>query len=90
MNGYSTSMEVDTGAAITIISEETFKKISRANSAQKKIEMKVTNKSCKHTLVNRLKFWEQWTLFFFTKERKKSCQRWSLRGLDQICLEEIS
>ena len=32
-------MEVDTEAAATIISEETFKKISRGNSAQKKLEM---------------------------------------------------
>ena len=35
-------MEVDAGAAATIISEETFKKISQGNSAQKKLEMKPT------------------------------------------------
>ena len=39
LNGFSTSMEVDTGAAATIINKETFKKISRGNSAQKKLEL---------------------------------------------------
>ena len=42
LNGISTTMEVDTEAAATIISEETFKKISRGNSAQNKLEMKPT------------------------------------------------
>ena len=40
LNGISTSMEVDTGAAATIISEETFKEINQGNSAKKKLEMK--------------------------------------------------
>ena len=35
-------MEVDAGTAATIISKETFKKLSRGNSAQKKLEMKPT------------------------------------------------
>ena len=40
LNGISTSMEVDTGAAATIISEETFKEINKRSSAKKKLEMK--------------------------------------------------
>ena len=40
LNGISTSMEVDTGAAATIISEETFKEINQGHSAKKKVEMK--------------------------------------------------
>ena len=40
LNGLSMGMEVDTRAAATIISEETFKKISQGNSALKKLEMK--------------------------------------------------
>ena len=40
LKGISTSMEVDTGAAATIISEETFKEINQGNSAKKKLEMK--------------------------------------------------
>ena len=42
LNGFSTSMGVDTGEAATIISEETFKKISQGNSAQRKLEKKPT------------------------------------------------
>lgn len=40
LNGISTSMEIDTSAAATIISEETFKEINQGNSAEKKLEMK--------------------------------------------------
>ena len=40
LNGISMSMEVDTGAAATIISEETFKEINQGHSAKKKLEMK--------------------------------------------------
>ena len=40
LNGISTSMEVDTGAAATIISKETFKEINQGHSAKKKLEMK--------------------------------------------------
>ena len=40
LNEISTSMEVDTGAAATVISEETFKEINQGNSAKKKLEMK--------------------------------------------------
>ena len=40
LNGISTSMEVDTDAATTIMSEETFKEINQGNSAKKKLERK--------------------------------------------------
>lgn len=40
LHGISTSMEVDTGAAATIISKETFKEINQGHSAKKKLEMK--------------------------------------------------
>ena len=40
LNGISTSVEVDTGAAATIISKETFKEINQGHSAKKKLEMK--------------------------------------------------
>ena len=40
LNGISMSMDVDTGAATTIITEETFKEINQRNSAKKKLEMK--------------------------------------------------
>ena len=43
LNEISTSMEVDTGAAATIISEETFKEINQGNSAKKKLEIKPAN-----------------------------------------------
>ena len=39
LNGIYTSMEVDTGAAVTIINEETYKKISEGNQVKNRPQL---------------------------------------------------